>query len=379
MLVRECYAMDSIALYNLYLGDDNPGTSWNDAQIGPFRVRLAEDYRQTVVGLHKPEARTTAVSFDDDRLGGTTRVSFSEKRKGGWVATATATRNGTDRSIFFRDADDHGLADLCALLSFCTGRTVATEESLERYRPWCIGERACLGIEALHAAKNAWSHREAFVDAGLVRSLILYNEAIPLDLLEAMGLMYSSALNVILDKTVARVAGLDDATRDQVKGGIESLLAQCRLDERARASMTARLGSCIDQRSGGLTDKTVELLRTLSIVESSPSSEQLRRIQFVNRVRNALVHKGALPQFSGMSANDSHRVACAIVVGIVPSIIRMAIGGALGFTSRGVGSSSQDPRALRQFFHTGVWRDWPVEVQSFEDWFYSDAAGGMQD
>ena len=53
----------------------------------------------------------------------------------------------------------------------------------------------------------------------------------------------------------------------------------------------------------------------------------------------------------------------------VPELCRLVIGRLFGFTPNTAGSLSQNTEDLKQFFINGVWRDWRLEEQSFEEFF----------
>ena len=69
------------------------------------------------------------------------------------------------------------------------------------------------------------------------------------------------------------------------------------------------------------------------------------------------------------------RYVMAIIAGVVPQITILQLGKTLGFERHGLGSPSQNTRDLSMFFLKGIWRDWPLETTSFEDWFYQDNDG----
>ena len=115
-------------------------------------------------------------------------------------------------------------------------------------------------------------------------------------------------------------------------------------------------------RGPSLLDKLFSLLKTLEIIDPSPTPEQKTRVQYVDRVRNVLTHTGRIPELQGLDDEQSKRYTFNIVAAVVPEIIRIVIGHYLGFRAGGRGSYCQLKDDLINFFHNGVFRG-----QSFDD------------
>jgi hypothetical protein len=127
--------MPTVSLFNLYLGSELPPQDYTSAKIGPFTVRLVPEYKERVQLLPHYAYKRTGYDFAEGVL--TKQVSFVDKRSGGWAVTAEAEFDaGSTTSVLCRGQNnDHGVWDLCELLTFITGRRVAMEDQLERYSP----------------------------------------------------------------------------------------------------------------------------------------------------------------------------------------------------------------------------------------------------
>ena len=95
----------------------------------------------------------------------------------------------------------------------------------------------------------------------------------------------------------------------------------------------------------------------------------MRRVGFINRLRNALVHQGSVPELKGLQVDQSLEYAVNIVGGVVPEIVGLILSQELGFTSQGLGSLSQYTDDLKSFFTNGTWRGYHIETADFEAWF----------
>jgi len=116
--------MDPVPLYNLDLGKTHPGKRFGNVRVGPFVVKVVDDYETQVGKIPHTGSRTD--SFDTET--GKPTTTFREASGSGWHVTAIATPDeGTDeRSILCKPpADDGGAWDLCTILTFLTGRRAA--------------------------------------------------------------------------------------------------------------------------------------------------------------------------------------------------------------------------------------------------------------
>ena len=339
--------MPTEELYNLHLGK-SPPRGFEKVQIGPFCVELVPEYSARLAALPAHATKTVSYRFADPEDADSQVVdprttNFKPAQRGAWEVTAMVTSSEVDppeTSLLTRNPiPDGGLWDLCTLLTFVTGRRVATGQQLDRFDPNSYGPPACIAIESLHAAALAWTHRKAIVEKNLVYALQMHNEALGFSMLQITSALNNAALNVLVDRWAKRpsssrqkLATLKNVVCSAVDG-CEDLAA----DE--RAAFKALLGSKIDQGLGSsLTDRTRALLVDLGIIDKDPNDSVNRRIKFMNMIRNALTHSGQPPLLKGLTAEQSMRYTLAIVTGVVPDISITAIGRILGFTPSGLGS-----------------------------------------
>ena len=344
--------METVDLFNLYVDERRPDPPWSEYEIGGLTVRLTDDYDDKVPQLAKPAKRVITEK----------EVKRFPPHKGTWQATATVSWKDTvEKSVLLdKECEDKGLWDLCNLLTFITGRSVVTAEYKDRYRPDRYGDGyAAIPIETLKAASLAWQHRENLVSKNLHTALVLYNEAMNVNLLQSRAALYLTALNIVLDSHKMNYQKVSNDIRDNLKNEISNVLncfeqtkdLQPNQAERYRRLLHAQL-----DRGPSLKDKLLSLLQSLDIVGSSPTPNEDRRIHDVDQVRNRLVHTGR-PRIEGLDDEQSKIHTIKIVTQVVSEIIRIVIGHHLGFISDGLGSYCQSKDNLINFFSKGVFRD----------------------
>ena len=341
--------MQTVDLFNLYMGESRPSPPRSECKIGCLTVRLADDYDAKVSQLFQPQRRTISEA-------GLKRLPA---RKGTWQATATMSWNGAEeKSILLNEtADDGGQWDLCHLLTFLTGRHVATAEYRERFSPHGYGDFAVAQIDTLRAAALAWQNRQCLVAKNLHIALLLYNEAMNTDLLQSLAASYCTALNIILDQQRTTYQKVNKRTRKKLKDEISDILAKTAKLQPGQVERYERLLHSQIDRGPSLLDKLFSLLQSLDIIDSPPTPDQKTRVQYVDRVRNILTHTGRIPKLTGLNDEQSKYYTFNIVAAIIPTIIRIVIGHHLGFRSGGTGSYCLTKDDVIDYFHNGVFRD----------------------
>ena len=342
--------MKTLDIFNLYMGESRPGPSWSEREIGCLTVRLADDYDGKVSNLSQPRRQIISEAG----------LQILPARKGTWQATATMSWDGSgEKSILLDEtnetADDGGQWDLCHLLTFLTGRHVATAEYRERFSPHGYGDYAVAQIDTLRATALAWQNRNCLVAKKLHLALLLYNEAMNTSLLQSLAALYCTALNIILDKHHTIYQKVNKRTRKKLKDAISDILANTtELQPDQRERYKSLLHSQID-RGPSLLDKLFSLLQSLEIIDTPPTPDQKTRVRYVNKVRNVLTHTGRIPNLKGLDEQSGNYTA-NIVAAVIPEIIRIVIGNHLGFRPGATGSYCVIKGDVIDFFQNGVFR-----------------------
>lgn len=358
-------AVKTVDLFNLYVGERRPDPPWSEYEIGGLTVRLTDDYDAKVPQLAKP-ARWVITEKEAKRL---------PPHKGTWQVTATVSwKDSKEKSFLLHEEpndedNDGGLWDLCNLLTFLTGRRVVTTEYKRRYSPDAYGDYAVADIETLKAASLAWQNRENLVSKNLHTALLLYNEAnaaINTTILQVRAALYSTALNVILDKHEMTYQKVSKNIRKKIKEEISNVLNRFEQTEDLQPDQADRYRRLLDRIDDGptLTDKLFSLLQSFDIIDSPPTYNQEILVKRIGIVRNRLVHTGR-PKIEGLDDEQSKIHTIKIVTQVIPEIIRIVIGHNLGFRSGETGSHCQSKDNLIGFFSKGVFRE-QREQEEFE-------------
>ena len=351
--------MKTLDIFNLYMGDTRPGPSRSEREIGCLTVRLADDYDVKVSNLFQPRRQIISEAG----------LQILPARKGIWQATATMSWDGAgEKSILLDEtnetADDGGQWDLCHLLTFLTGRPVATAEYREGFCFNGYGGCAVDPIETLRATALAWQNRNCLVAKKLHLALLLYNAAMNADLLQSRAALYCTALNIILDqhhrnqRRQPNQQKVNKRTKKKLKNAISDILATAtELQPDQTEQYERMLHNHIDHGPTlSFSDNLFSLLQSLEIIGTPPTPDQKTRVQHIVKVRNALTHTGRIPNLKGLNDEQSEYHTVNIVISVIPTIIRIVIGNHLGFRPGGTGSHCVIKDDLIDFFDNGVFR-----------------------
>ena len=354
--------MKQIKLYNLHIGEQRPPEVFSNHSIGPFTVKVVDDYENRIKKLYKRPTKTVDIF-------GITSPIYEPESPGGWAVTAIAEYDeksiGSEKSILCReDSSDGGLWDLCTILTFLTGRRVVTEKDhRERYDPTVYGEHSCLDRETLRAAAIAWNNRHNLKSKKIVYSLLSLNEALSHDTVQVIAAFNNTALNIILDQEAAEKDKIDETIKTQLKDKIDEVIEKFDLlTPKQKEAYSALIGAKVDQGTDSLFEKLENLLLQYKIIKEPIEADVKDRIRYINSVRNKLTHAGKLPRLKGLTQEQSDNYSLNIISGIVPDLCRLIIGRHLGFTHHVI--------HFQKFFEKGIWNDWKLEEQSFDEYWY---------
>jgi len=370
--------MKRFELYNLYLGEEPPDRQYSACQIGPFLVELTEDYRDRVKLL--PRNRTVRIfpPFDQNGKSVQRKRKYRDGQEGEWVCTATASiddgQSGEESVLSTLPIDDHGIWDLCEILTFLTGRRVTTPDQLKRYPLRPPMNNACIPMETLWAIALAWTSRHDLVRSNLEVAFDLHNGSKEQPVLQCAAALNSMSLNAILDSLSLQRRKISNGTKKLLREEVCRSVEECQgseLGPELKEVYKRLLCARINEGPSTTKERLVQLLLSIGVVDSTSASEPvvLKRVDFVNATRNHLVHRGRAPDLRGLSKEQSERYMIAISIGVVHQICQTFFGKQFGFTDRTAGSLSQHPDDLKDFFLNGKWRGWPIEEMAFTEWF----------
>jgi hypothetical protein len=348
----------AVPVYNLYIGDNRPAPPFDSAQLGDFEVHLTDDYESAIGLLHRhPQVQ---VNFEAKDGGITETRTRAPGRRGRWTITAVALPLADpvrERSIMLQSpAADGGMWDLCELLTFLTGYRVSAHRYKDRFDPATKGHYACDPHETLSAAKIAWGHRKDLVDRKLALALIAYNLGFESPWLPLKAAQYNLSLDLILSsEDFPASARPSKETRKQLREDIARVVQSAEyLDENQKLAFANLLQAKVDNGIPSTMDRLFRLVESLGAADLT-KDDAVTRVRYINAARNALTHAGRPMRYRGLSSEECERYTNAIVTGVVPDLVQMALGRTLGLARDGLGSYSQYVDDLRLFFHDGVW------------------------
>lgn len=375
--------MSEVQLFNLDVGAPQKVIGSAPFQVGPFRLQLVGGYAEAVSQLYQPEQLQVRIAGPVNQL--TKSITRMPESPGGWVSTATAASDGcaSTASVLGRfPAQDGGIRDLTEILTFLTGRRVVTEGMQQFFTANARSDAACLPEETFAAAQVAWANRDRVARHGMGYALLLENAAIDHRMMQVRAHLHNAVLNILVDKWPSEELAsrplpctpkVPKPVRKELADRVEAAVAGFEgLSKEAREGYIPLLRGKVYQGPSSLHDAVLRLLQyDLGIIPAQVEEVVVRRVQFMNRVRNHMTHSGQMPDLPGLEQNVADRYTAAIVGGVVPAINQLAIGMLLGFNAESVGSLSQQPIDLQRFFLEGNWRGQPLELMSFEEWVSS--------
>ncbi len=359
-------------LYNLDIGESTCIEHISPFTVGPFRVSLIPEYKEARLSLPKQEQREEWI---DDQ--GKKRARIASGELGGWNITATASLFDAPEKSFlaYKELEDNGVWDLCEVLTFLTGRRVSCEPYLTDFH---VGQLGYLGTPVLETtefiahASTAWNSRHEFESQGLGYALFAYNEGLAQNNLHIMTYLFNLSLEILMKANKTETGSvLSTELKNMLKEKTSEIILTLDLCEELREALNGKLRNAIDEGPSTAVSRLKNLLRTIGVIEAKPNTEVSNRVQFINRVRNLLIHTGKVPNLKGHTQDESERITGAIVTGIVPNICRISLATQLGYDPNDHRKLRQFHQELCVFFEHGTWREWNFS-QDFSDWFYED-------
>lgn len=375
--------MPEVEIYNLDIGAQRATNGWDEIDVGPFSVRLVDEYEERAARLYQPAKARVSFTGPVDAL--EKSVSRSESTGGGWVCTAVATiRYESDQSVLaLSPIADAGVWDLCEILTFLTGRRVTIAELTERYNPNARRSPACAPIETLPAASVAWKNRSSFAESGLRYGLLTYNLTIGYRDMNVIAGQQNTAFNILVDEWPSeKIHVLEKPLNRKIPKRVRRALAekvQAAVEEiedhlfegEKEAYQGILMGRAL-QGPYSLHGAAVQFLKyDVGVIPVDADETILRRVKFMNAVRNQMTHAGQLPALGGMDREVADRYGGVIINGVVPEINQLAIGRLFGMSTAGLGSASQRHDELFRFFTEGTWHGYPLELMGFDEWLNS--------
>jgi len=351
--------MATAEIYNLDLGEQELADHFARATIGPFQLEAHPDYLERRAHLsQKASRRVRGVAEAGKPIAH--EVEDVPAKSGELVATVRATYGEPtgERSILQSvTAEDQGIADLCALLSFANGRPVSTDALLEFHKPdlEAIGNPIGHHIESMQVASCLWNARVALVEVAL--AVHYYNGGVEhQETINGAASFFFTALNILWDKTrVPNYLKLEKGARRALCTHLQKALEEFEWpDERYKARYLEYLTRSInqDQPSAGL--RIGSMLKELGIVDEKAMQDVAvaQRVRDIAAFRNYLLHAGRILEVEGLSPERILASAGVVGMAVLPSLVQLRVLSLAGCAER-FGTVHQ--ALLREYFLKGTW------------------------
>lgn len=305
--------MDTIEFREIYNFDHNLPDGFS-CQIGPFKITALPD---TLNGENIPRnERTIYRKTLDDEGGFKTSIQIEPARIGKWMPTALVEEHPDldAPSLLFPDSAD-GAYDLSLILTFLTGLHVSVGNNVAPYLPIQPGQPIVSGYYFIGAHVD-WSLLPALRDAGGAESMMALSVAMTNSNALIKLAMGSSALDGIITKWHKK-SGNTKYTPEvkkritEAKKAFERKLIESGEDTELVKDTMARLSNLTSESA---LSKLRQFLTNFGMFPKDADPSALQRLKWLNTLRNAVAHTGAVPMDLAENAETSTRISTALSI-----------------------------------------------------------------
>jgi hypothetical protein len=346
-------------LINLNLGE-NPQV--REFSVGPYKITLLDDYDTLQSQLAEHTKLTHTISYlDGQEIKQTTET---KPRQGKALVTATAECDEESESAFYDDSP-RAIWDLCAILSFLLGRRVFLPGE-ERFNVINhFGFMAVPYYEVHKIAAVAWSNRQSFSSETERLPLWYYlsmNDTPVQQIKLLLGCVSLEIMQNLDEHKIESPLSEEELERlrklEQLIGVIQQQIDQSSIDN----DLKNRLKSTVGNWGGSSAQEAFKnMLINFGLIDSNISGIPLKRVRGINRMRNAVVHKGELESPNWIEDPKAQIRSGAFVRGrFIPALV-------LDYLNRKLGLHEfeyvkRNTRILREYIYIGTHEGDPIEI-----------------
>ena len=265
--------MPKIDLINLDLGKKPMGRHY---EIGPFTISLKNDYEEKRILLEKQEDAITAqIEFTND-----------------------------EKSILLKSPKPQSACwDIFYILSYLTGRVVVDNKISYRFLTKHQGGNNIVDRhDIINAAIAAWNNRINFKNDNEKRPLWLYFEYIQNFNIENKLIFAAIAFEIVLEIALKNIK-LDDGTDSDfeklilLNKQIKKMIKQSDISDKLKSTFLTNVGNWTNRKS---VEGMKRYLYEKHFLNNMQISDEVRdRIQFINRLRNTVLHRAEVANIEG--------------------------------------------------------------------------------
>lgn len=316
--------MTEYKLYNFSLGE-NPIVKEFD--IGPYKIKLIDDYDDLGEFLsynNLPQARSRFVG--DEEIWDFTEIENLDQAKPLHTANVYVKK---EPNAILSEIEAPAIWDLIQIFSFLSGRSVYTENELNRFHPYKYNRPIVSPRLFVNAANTAWDNRKNLHSENGLRPFSLYLASIRTPEIEAILLLCCISLEIIqnneweISSNRSVVNTISNERLSKLIGQLRSLIDQSEIDTELKDNLKNTVASWDSPHS---IDKLIQTFENYGIVKIPLENKQLKRIKYINKLRNSVCHQGKLvyPKWIN-DQNNRKRIAFIVSREIVPYIVRLYI------------------------------------------------------
>lgn len=239
--------------------------------------------------------------------------------KGQSVTTAIATiEEEPDNLLTIKPTK--GIWDLCQILSFLSGHSIFTPNFQNRYHNLKFYDGIVQKYEIPIAADIAWNNRKNFSNISELRPFWLYlniNRT-----LEAEVILLLGCVSLEIVQNIENGVGSNQKPHqlDNLLTDIKRLINESDINKDLKNSFAGVVGKWGSKNSSEIFK---DLMIKYGFIDDAIKGSPLRRIKFINKLRNSVVHLGKL-EYPNWIKNEKiqKKVALFITTQFIPTIIQ---------------------------------------------------------
>ena len=367
---------------------DHKFTCSQNFQVGPFTITVSEEQFRNVKKI--PRSSSTTFTHDENLE----RIYYENPSiKGGWENTATLVydEKAISKSVLVpNESEIDQVRDICNLFTFLTGRRVTIKEFIHHHNPHqTLGHTVPAHTLVFHL-KNCWDNLATINDEKLSIPFVNLTYSFESNEFLGMSAYITSTLNSTYDLWWKKQS--NDKLSKSIKRKIKNILRE-RISKSLSFSIKKKLINILHKEDipsdiANDIDKMIndigrpsalfileKFLIELEVFPGTNNPEAKKRLQFINRLRNLLVHTGNIPTIPGETLQRNMEISLStmcICLEILKLYFLEKIFKLDGFPIDSIRSD------LNNYFETGKFRGKDVFQESYAEYMDRQAMAWVE-
>lgn len=342
--------------YELINFDVGEKPSIREFSVGTYKIFLVENYelvRKKLPSLARKRLQIESTNPEDIEW-------VEDARTGEYLVSAIVESVQEGASLLVKPNKlkvNSDIWDLCAILSYLTGRRVFLKSDMQLYSGTKLSFRVVDEIELIDAIQIAWSNRHNFGNERIIKAFIKLLTMTDQLFSEMKGVCAAIAIELITNSEEFSSKRQQAQSIDSVVARIKPLIESSDLEYETKSSLLRAMESWA---INGLLDRFRTFLIKYNLITEPVSQETEKRIKSFNKMRNALMHGGDIyrpPWVTDINARTiiGHFMASEFFPLVAQHYINVQFGIEKMYLPR------QSSRRIKDFFEKGIWNDRKIE------------------